>query len=187
MAMRSRRVATIPNLISVARLGIAIGMPFVDADWRLPLLVAGAVSDWVDGLAAKLLRSRSSVGQLLDPIADKALFLSALLTLIISGEIGWWQAAFALLRDFTVLMVATFASIRGDWWAFGKMKPTIFGKITTVLVFAWLVSELVSWANWCRMPLFILTAIASAMTAADYFRRFARELRVQRQAHTLIS
>jgi len=176
---RNRRIVTLPNAISALRLCMAFALPFVEADWRLPLLIAGALSDWLDGLAAKVLRSRSVFGQLLDPIADKALFASALLTLIISGDIAWWQAALALMRDIVVLIVAATAMVRGDWWAFGKMKPTVLGKITTVLVFAWLVSLLVQWAPGARMPLLIASAVSSAVTAAEYLRRFARELRAQ--------
>lgn len=178
---RRDRFATIPNLISALRLVVAIGLPFVQPNWRLPLLLAGAASDWLDGLLAKLLNSRSTFGQMLDPIADKALFLSALLTLIISGEIRWWQLCLVLLRDFTVLIVSVTAVIRRDWWAFGRMKPTVLGKITTVLVFAWLMAVLVSW-RWVEpleTPLFIAACASSALTAVEYFRRFARELKSQ--------
>jgi phosphatidylglycerophosphate synthase len=174
---RSRRVVTLPNAISALRLCMAVALPFVEPDWRLPLLIAGALSDWLDGLAAKLLRSRSAFGQLLDPIADKALFVSALLTLMFSGEIAWWHAILALMRDLVVLVVAATAILRRDWWAFGKMKPTVLGKITTVLVFAWLVALLVQWAPGARLPLLIAAAVSSAVTAAEYLRRFARELR----------
>lgn len=182
--LRTSRLATLPNAISAARLAAAAVMPFVAERWWLSILIAGALSDWLDGLFAKRLNAKSTAGQMLDPIADKALFLSALLTLSISGKIEWWQMALIMLRDVAVLIVAIFAAgWRRDWQSFKRMKPLIIGKITTVLVFAWLLAVLVNtrWAEPARMPVFILAAASSAMAAGAYLERFVVALIQERK------
>src|SRR5262245_5116582 len=111
---RTTRIATPANFVSALRLLMAFALPLPLVEpWRLHLLIAGAISDWLDGFVATITRSRSTLGQLLDPIADKALFLSALLTLALSGEITWLQAGLVMLRDFAVLLVALTATFRG--------------------------------------------------------------------------
>jgi cardiolipin synthase len=180
-ARAPNRIATLPNAISALRLAIALGLPFVERSWLLPLIIAGALTDWLDGFAAKVTKSRSTTGQLLDPLADKALFLSALLTLMLAGEIRFWQLVLILTRDLAVVIVISTAIFRRDWWAFGRMKPSILGKITTVLVFAWLVAVIVPWVTWARQPLFFAAAGCSAVTAVQYFQRLLIALRQQRQ------
>ncbi len=181
---RTTRWGTAPNAISAARLVAAAVMPFVEERWWLSILIAGALSDWLDGLLAKRLNARSTMGQILDPIADKALFLSALLTLAMAHRIEWWQMGLIMLRDAAVLVVALFAGLwRRDWRSFKRMKPLIIGKATTVLVFAWLLSVLVHapWVEAMRMPLFVMTAVSSAMAAGAYLQRFVFALIEERR------
>lgn len=181
---RTTRWGTVPNAISAARLVAAAVMPFVEERWWLSILIAGALSDWLDGLLAKRLNARSTMGQILDPIADKALFLSALLTLAMAHRIEWWQMGLIMLRDAAVLVVALFAGLwRRDWRSFKRMKPLIIGKATTVLVFAWLLSVLVHapWVEAMRMPLFVMTAVSSAMAAGAYLQRFVFALIEERR------
>jgi cardiolipin synthase len=134
-------------------------------------------------LMAQLLRSRSTVGQLLDPIADKALFLSALLTLMLSGDIRWWQAGLVLLRDFVVFAAVIITAVRSLWRDFTRMKPTVLGKITTVFVFIWLVAVLApwEWTHALRPGSFVAASASSAIAAIDYFRRMVPELRTPRE------
>lgn len=71
-----REWATLPNLITLMRLALAIPIAIltVQGDWPLltvVLLIGFAASDWVDGYLARKLEQTSSVGALLDPIADR--------------------------------------------------------------------------------------------------------------------
>lgn len=175
------RVLTIPNVISAMRLAIAIGLPFAEAAWRLPLLLLGAVSDWVDGFLAHFTNARSMVGQILDPIADKALALSALLTMLLAGEIFWWQVGLVLWRELAVVVICLEILRRRDWGALGLMRPMMIGKVTTVFLFTWLVAEMIAWP-WVaalRTPAFIAASICSFATALMYLRQFAMELRTR--------
>jgi cardiolipin synthase (CMP-forming) len=105
-----RRVLTLPNLISFARL---LGVPLflylflvVQHDIAaLVVLAVGGTSDWLDGWVARRLGQVSRLGELLDPVADRLYILATLLAFTV-GEIVPWQFTAALLAREAVLLVA---------------------------------------------------------------------------------
>ncbi|UWQ19010.1 CDP-diacylglycerol--glycerol-3-phosphate 3-phosphatidyltransferase [Jannaschia sp. M317] len=85
---------TVPNILTVLRLfaapGVAVMFLFFArpwADWfALVLFVVAAVTDWFDGYIAREFNQESRFGAMLDPIADKAMVVIALL--VITGFSG---------------------------------------------------------------------------------------------------
>ena len=85
---------TLPNILTLTRLTAApmLGIMFLYftrpfADWAaLILFVGAALTDWVDGYIARTWKQESKLGTMLDPIADKAMVLIALL--VITGIFG---------------------------------------------------------------------------------------------------
>ena len=85
---------TLPNILTLTRLTAALmlGIMFLYftrpfADWAaLILFVGAAITDWVDGYIARTWKQESKLGTMLDPIADKAMVLIALL--VITGIFG---------------------------------------------------------------------------------------------------
>ncbi|NGQ89429.1 CDP-diacylglycerol--glycerol-3-phosphate 3-phosphatidyltransferase [Rhodobacter sp. HX-7-19] len=85
---------TLPNILTVIRLlaapGVAVMFLYFHrpwADWlALALFVSAAVTDWFDGYLARAWKQESKFGAMLDPIADKAMVVIALV--IITGYSG---------------------------------------------------------------------------------------------------
>ena len=85
---------TVPNILTVIRLlaapGVAVMFLYFHrpwADWlALSLFVSAAVTDWFDGYLARAWKQESKFGAMLDPIADKAMVVIALV--IITGYSG---------------------------------------------------------------------------------------------------
>lgn len=85
---------TIPNTLTVLRLLAAPGVPVMFlyfarpwADWlALALFVLASVTDWFDGYLARAWKQESRFGAMLDPIADKAMVVIALV--VITGYSG---------------------------------------------------------------------------------------------------
>jgi len=85
---------TLPNILTVIRLlaapGVAVMFLYFHrpwADWlALTLFVSAAVTDWFDGYLARAWKQESKFGAMLDPIADKAMVVIALV--IITGYSG---------------------------------------------------------------------------------------------------
>jgi CDP-diacylglycerol--glycerol-3-phosphate 3-phosphatidyltransferase/cardiolipin synthase len=103
--------------------------------WALGVFVLAASSDGIDGWVARRFNQCSKFGAYIDPIADKALLLSGVITLSLVdwGAPGWrlplWFAAVVVLRDCIILggIKILYLNHREV-----KILPHWTGKITTV-------------------------------------------------------
>ncbi len=98
---------TIPNTLTLLRLlaapGVAVMFLYFHrpwADWAaLTLFVGAAITDWFDGYLARLWKQESKWGAMLDPIADKAMVLIAIMVLTGYNGMNPW-----LILPATVIM-----------------------------------------------------------------------------------
>jgi cardiolipin synthase len=99
----SRRVFTIPNVISFVRL-LTIPL-FLWLVWRgddlagLIVLVLAVSSDFVDGALARRLNQVSKLGQFLDPFADRLFIAAAVVALAMREVIPLWLVVVVMMRD----------------------------------------------------------------------------------------
>ena len=106
----TERVLTVPNILSFIRLA---GVPLFlwlllarQADvWAVAVLAVGGATDWLDGQLARRWHQRSRLGQVLDPMADRAYILATLVGLAIRGIVPWWLVVLLAARD--VVMATT--------------------------------------------------------------------------------
>ena len=128
-----------------------------------------------DGFVARRFNAGSPSGQLLDGIADKLFVFSVVLTLTLSGPLTWWQMLLVIARDLTVAFMAAYVAMQRDWAAFRGLVPTVVGKVTTGLQFA-LFATILLWADTpLATVVFALTALSSAVAAAEYLAQFVRK------------
>ncbi|MEM1386294.1 MAG: CDP-diacylglycerol--glycerol-3-phosphate 3-phosphatidyltransferase [Pseudomonadota bacterium] len=130
---------TIPNILTVLRLLAAPGVAvmflyFVRpwADWfAMILFVVAAVTDWFDGYLARTWKQESRFGAMLDPIADKAMVVIALL--VITGFSGMdpWILLPATMILFREVFVSGLREFLGD--DAGTLKVTNLAKWKTML------------------------------------------------------
>ena len=126
------------------------------------------------------------MGATLDAVADKLFTLSILVTLVVTGTIGWWQAVVVLPRDLVVAALAVYAVIIRRFDAFGHMPARVTGKVATGVVLIWFVIVFVPGPAWATDALFVGAAGASVAAGLDYAVVFARRpaaLRGRRPAH----
>ena len=120
-------ILTVPNLISIARLGCIPWFMWLlfgaeDRMWAALLLGGLGATDWVDGWAARRLGQVSELGKILDPTADRLLLLVAVPCLLVDGTIPGWFALTVLVREVLVgaasLALAALGARRIDvsWW-----------------------------------------------------------------------
>src|SRR5580658_2952951 len=134
------RIWTVPNQITLLRLGfLPIFLSLISYEryrWASLVLVVAGLSDGIDGLLARQLNQRSSLGAYLDPIADKLLLSSSFVILAFKKKIAWWLTIIVLSRDILILVVAVVILLISGYRPF---PPSIFGKLTTafqiILVF----------------------------------------------------
>jgi CDP-diacylglycerol--glycerol-3-phosphate 3-phosphatidyltransferase len=110
---RKMRPLSLPNVLTYARIlaiPIVVALLFWPGDpamrwYALALYAAAGVTDYLDGYLARLYHEQSSLGRMLDPIADKLLVAACLLMLVADGTIrSWsiWAAIVILSREILV-------------------------------------------------------------------------------------
>lgn len=127
----------LPNILTILRLlaapGVAIMFLFFArpwADWfALVLFVGAAITDFVDGYLARAWKQESRFGAMLDPIADKAMVVIALLVIAgFSGMNPWilLPATFIIFREVFVSGLREFLGATA-----GLLKVTNLAKWKT--------------------------------------------------------
>lgn len=138
-AVVSRRVWTVPNVLSMLRL---VGVPVflylvlvVERDGlAILVLIAAGITDYLDGVVARRFGSFTRLGQLLDPAADRLYILATLLGLVLRDGIPLWWAAVIVGRD-VLLGVTTLPYLHRH--GYGPLPVHFLGKAATFnLLFA---------------------------------------------------
>ena len=133
----TRSEINLPNSITISRI---LALPFCayalfknggdDSTWRIIAFILFFIVGVTDFLDGKLARSRNSVtefGKLLDPIADKAMIGTALVSLSILDILPWWVTIIILSREIGIT-IFRFAVIKG-----GVIPANRGGKIKTMV------------------------------------------------------
>lgn len=124
-----------PNTITMFRLiaAILIGI-WPSAFWNLVLFTLAASTDWLDGVLARRWNQTTKLGAMLDPIADKALVMIALIALAmgpIGDALGFAFGVMATVIIFREVLIAGMREFLGD--ARNQIKVTQLAKWKTAL------------------------------------------------------
>ena len=95
---------TVADLLSAARIPLAVAFPLASNSWRMVILALAAATDLLDGPLARRFGS-SVLGSLIDPVADKLFMAAAFGVVAVSGRLAPYEVVGVLLRD----IVATVA------------------------------------------------------------------------------
>jgi cardiolipin synthase len=170
------RILTVPNLITLVRLSclplfVYLLLGAEDEAAAGFLLAALGATDWVDGYVARRFHQVSTVGKVLDPLADRLLFFVAIVTIIVAGAAPLWFCIAVLVREVAVagatLVLAALGARRIDVTWYGKAGT--FGLMFAFPLFLAGASDL-SWADvglalaWvCGIPGLALSYTAAVM------------------------
>ena len=131
---RSNSAISIPNLLTLVRLlltPVLIILLLRDM-YTLALLVfaIAGISDGLDGMIARLLNQRTTLGAYLDPAADKFLLTSSFICLAILNVIPPWLTVIVITRDVIILLgLAIFTLTEKKY----HISPTMISKCTTTM------------------------------------------------------
>jgi cardiolipin synthase len=128
----SRRVLTVPNLVSAIRLSLVPLFLWLlfgnDNPLAAGLLLGGiGATDWIDGYLARRLNQVSELGKLLDPIADRLAITAAVVGGWIAGVLPWPVALALVVRESVIAVGAVIAAWR--WQA--RVEVRYLGKVAT--------------------------------------------------------
>ena len=171
---------TVPNILSYLRL--AAVPVFVSLHlggrpgWALTVFLGAALTDWLDGLLARLLNQRTKLGAFLDPLADKLLTGAALIMLFLENEAPLWMVALVAFRDGSMALGAMVVKRKGLEL---PSRPSRVGKYATFALTCFIVlglfdetftdSELLH--AWLLVAGYF-TGLCVAISTAQYFLRW---------------
>jgi len=190
------RILMIPVFVTLAIYygeSIQRGEPL---EWQrfaaIAVFLIAAISDGLDGYVARRYNQRSSLGVILDPIADKGLLLSGIITLSISnwsqsdpeyGKFPAWFPVLVITRDVVIVVGAAVLHLLN-----GKVqvRPSWTGKVATVCqmcAIAWVMLQL------RFLPLIFVVIVAGFFTAVSgiiYVMDGVRQLQAEGHAHARV-
>ena len=182
--MRLRELGSAPNLLTLLRL---IFVPLVVVEiqqqsytWALITFVVAGITDGLDGLLARALKQKTTIGQYLDPIADKLLLSTMFLMLSIAHIIRWPFTIMFFSRDIIILIVCTLLYATGTMKVF---RPSLFGKANTAMqilsVFVALFHEInhLEWTRLAKRWSLWATVALTTISGVHYVLRLAVDLR----------
>lgn len=162
------RILLIPVFVVFAvyyAASVAEGNPEEWLRWcAVGVFVVAAGSDAIDGWIARRFNQRSALGVVLDPIADKGLLLTAIITLSVCPWkvcLPLWFPVLVIARDVVILLgCALLKFFTGDV----EVRPSMLGKIATALqmaAVAWVLLQLPSekWVVWAAGLFTLLSGI----------------------------
>jgi CDP-diacylglycerol---glycerol-3-phosphate 3-phosphatidyltransferase len=143
--------------------------------WGVLILLVAAATDWADGFFARRRLQVTTLGILLDPIADKLLISAAFISLVDMHLVQAWMVVIIVGREFTVLGLRNIASAEGFTIAasaLGKTKMVLQVCAVAVLIagasrpYLQPIAQILLW----------LVVASALISAAQYFYRFWSQL-----------
>jgi CDP-diacylglycerol---glycerol-3-phosphate 3-phosphatidyltransferase len=150
-------------------------VPFSRDIFALAVFLAAAATDLLDGWLARRWGQVTTVGTLLDPIADKLLVSAALISLVDIHRVPAWIVILIIGREFAVSGLRSIASSSGY-----TIRASDLGK-TKMAAQVVAISLVIAGIRWPELREFSLMAMWVVMlfaiaSAADYFRKFWRRI-----------
>lgn len=184
------RILTVPNAITLVRLAcipLFLWLLFAQEDRASAAWLLGIVgaTDWVDGYAARHLHQVSELGKVLDPTADRLVFIVCGGAILIDGSVPTWFGVAVLVREIvvgaTLVLLTVFGMQRFDVKWVGKAGT--FALMFSLPAFLLAASdspvadiaEVVAWVT--GLPGLVLSYYA----AATYVPEARRALRAGRE------
>ena len=134
----STPLLTVANQLTILRMALApllvVLIVYREFTWALVMFVVAGVTDLLDGLIARLGHQKTTLGAMLDPMADKVLLASCFVALTWGGElqarIPIWLTVVVLSRDAIILVSVAVINLTLGRRVF---YPSLLGKASTLL------------------------------------------------------
>lgn len=148
---------TIPNVLTLLRIGLTPFICFAISQdsytWGCVafwLFMVASVTDFADGYVASKMNAHSTLGAVLDPLADKILVIVVLFFLVAHGKLGGamvWPCALIIVREVLVLGVRSLYGahrVKVVFLARGKTFSQFLSILLFLLPVSWPGSDLIA-------------------------------------------
>jgi CDP-diacylglycerol--glycerol-3-phosphate 3-phosphatidyltransferase len=156
--------------------------------WReivaVVIFLVAAATDWLDGYLARRRGEVTTLGKLLDPIADKLLTVSAFISLVELRLAPAWMIVVIVGREFVVSGMRSIAAARGVVIAasrWGKFKTVSQVVAITLLILTNTLERWVRFGNLGKAALWVVMILAM-YSMFQYFSNFVKSVDLGREA-----
>ncbi|MCE7029246.1 CDP-diacylglycerol--glycerol-3-phosphate 3-phosphatidyltransferase [Jiella avicenniae] len=188
------RALSLPNILTYARIvcvPLVVMCFFLEGQLRSPdyarwtalgIFIAASITDYFDGYLARAWKQTSTIGRMLDPIADKLLVAAVLLLLAAEGSIaGWslWAAIIILCREILVSGLREYLAglkVSVPVTRLAKWKTTIQMVAIAFLLAGPAGDEFMPGITVLGLVLLWISALVTLYTGYDYFRAGLRHI-----------
>jgi CDP-diacylglycerol---glycerol-3-phosphate 3-phosphatidyltransferase len=166
------RILLVPFLLA-----FLIAPSRVNALMAALIFASAALTDWLDGHLARSTQQVTTLGKLLDPIADKILLAAGLIPLVGLGRVPAWMAAIMLIREFAVSGLREIAAAEQV-----IIPASPMAKAKTVLQIAAILFLILNYQSWplsfstAGMGLLTLSFAFSLISGVEYYLKCRRGL-----------
>ena len=147
------------------------GVPVRFEIWGVLILLAAAATDWADGYFARRRGEVTTLGILLDPIADKLLISAAFVSLVQMNLVRAWMVVIIIGREFIVVGLRNIASAEGF-----TIQASALGKTKMVLQVLAVCAVILGAKHQLFKPLgtllLWLVVVSAVGSAVQYFLKF---------------
>ena len=138
-----------------------------------------ALTDWLDGYLARRRMQVTTLGQLLDPFADKLLITAALISLVQMGLASAWIVAVIIGREIWVTGLRSVAQARGVTLPASRLgKAKMVAQVAAILLLL-LGREALPWLFPLGVAALWAVLLIALLSAFDYYRRFSESMTVR--------
>jgi CDP-diacylglycerol---glycerol-3-phosphate 3-phosphatidyltransferase len=143
--------------------------------FAVTVFLAAALTDLLDGYLARRWKQVTTVGTLLDPVADKLLISAALISLVEIRLLPGWMVILIIGREFAVSGLRSIAAAEGYTIKAGELGKS---KMMLQVVGVTLVMLSIRWSDLRALALAAMWAVVvmGLASAVDYFRKFWRKV-----------
>jgi len=190
-------LSNLPNLLTLVRIFLVplLVAALVQQNLRvhdlfaLTVFLAAALTDLLDGYLARRWQQVTTVGTLLDPVADKLLISAALISFVEIRLLPGWMVILIISREFAVSGLRSIASAEGYTIKAGELGKS---KMILQVVGVTLVLLSIRWPGLRPYALGAMWAVVifGLASAVDYFRKFWRKVDTSiklRRRHELLT
>ena len=164
----------VPNVLTVIRIlliPVLVALllsEFSSDSLAAAVFILASLTDAVDGWLARRHKSETNFGKLMDPLADKLLVTSALVSLVALDRVQAWVAMVIIAREFAVTGLRQLAIEQGH-----VLAASLWGKIKTVLQIAMVLALITVDGSpvWVDVLVYVTVAV-TVYSGADYFFGF---------------
>jgi CDP-diacylglycerol--glycerol-3-phosphate 3-phosphatidyltransferase len=148
---------------------LAVSDEVTGARWAaFAVFVVAALTDTLDGWAARRWQGVTPFGAFADPVADKLLIVGTLVSLAFVGELGWWVVMLISARELLVTLLRLYAVRRTGV----VVSASMWGKVKTVAQIVAVGAVILPLVDGLLVDVLLVAAVVLTVgSGADYVRK----------------